>query len=51
MKHGKFQGWEDGYKQLEGYFDNGKQQGEWSWYDRDGNVIKSIVYEDGEKQQ
>lgn len=46
MKHGKFIGWDNGYKMLEGQYRNGEKIGVWYWYDKEGNAIKNINYDE-----
>ncbi len=44
IKHGPFVGWENGYVQLRGQYENGKEVGEWFWYDASGTVVKKVDY-------
>jgi antitoxin component YwqK of YwqJK toxin-antitoxin module len=46
--HGVFQSWyENGKLRAEGSYLEGKHDGEWILYDRDGNKMPSIYYENG----
>ena len=46
--HGSFQSWyDDGKLRAEGSYLEGKHDGEWILYDRDGNKMPSIYYENG----
>lgn len=49
MKHGKFTGWENGKKTIEGYYEYGKKQGEWKWFNQEGKIIKIIIYKDNKE--
>lgn len=44
INHGPFVAFEQGYVQLRGQYDNGKEIGIWRWYDKDGKVLKEIDY-------
>jgi len=44
IKHGPFVAWENGYVHIRGQYENGKEVGEWLWYDASGTVIKKIDY-------
>lgn len=44
IKHGPFVAWENGYVHVRGQYENGKEVGEWLWYDASGNVVKKIDY-------
>ena len=44
ITHGPFVAWENGYVHLRGQYENGKEVGEWLWYDANGTVVKKIDY-------
>lgn len=44
MVDGPFVGVENGYVLLRGQYDAGREVGIWQWYDKDGNVVKTIDY-------
>jgi len=44
IKHGPFVAWEGGYVHVRGQYENGKEAGVWSWYDKNGSVVKKIDY-------
>jgi len=41
----------DGTRLRSGYFDDGRQVGEWTTYDRDGDVYKVIDMKSGDPKQ
>lgn len=41
---GPFVAAENGYVHLRGQYEAGREVGIWRWYDRDGNVVKTIDY-------
>ncbi len=43
-KSGSWEGWQDGYKKVQGNFENGEKQGEWLWFDSNGKVVDKISY-------
>ena len=46
--HGIYQKWnQDGLPTVQGYYLKGKQDGEWVLYDKSGNPMPSIYYENG----
>lgn len=45
MRHGKFVGWEYGRKIVEGQYYNGLETGTWIWYDKKGDIDKTVNYE------
>ncbi len=47
-KNGPWEAWMSGYKWVDGYYKAGKKHGEWHWYNEEGNVTKTIVYNNGE---
>ena len=44
MANGPFVATEDGYVHLRGQYESGREVGLWRWYDREGNVVKTIDY-------
>jgi YD repeat-containing protein len=49
VRHGPFFEWHpNGRKKSEGHFVHGKQEGEWTSWDQDGNVIAERDYRDGQ---
>ena len=44
MVDGPFVGVENGYVLLRGQYEAGREVGIWRWYDKDGNVVKTIDY-------
>jgi len=51
MRHGRGHGaieafWEDGEKRFEGRRENGRRDGEWTWWDASGREIARCRYED-----
>jgi len=44
IRHGPFVAWENGYVHLRGQYENGKEVGEWLWYDASGTVVKKVDY-------
>jgi len=49
IKHGPFIAWENGYVNIRGQYENGKEVGEWLWYDVKGNVQVRGQYENGKE--
>ncbi len=47
LRHGKWEAWEAGFKQIDGYYDHGKAHGTWVFYNSDGSVSKEIEYNQG----
>ncbi len=50
-KHGKWEAWSEGYKHIDGFYNNGKKDGNWVFYNSDGTVSKEIEYKDGKEVQ
>jgi len=48
-RHGKWEAWSEGYKQIDGYYDHGKKNGKWVWYRSDGSISKSVEYNQGDE--
>jgi hypothetical protein len=44
ITNGPFVAAENGYVHLRGQYEAGREVGIWRWYDRDGNVVKTIDY-------
>jgi hypothetical protein len=44
ITHGQFVAFEDGYVQVRGQYDNGREVGTWYWYDSAGRIVKQIDY-------
>lgn len=40
-----------GYKWVQGTYINGKEHGEWLWFNKDGSVSKRIIYVYGVEQK
>ena len=49
LKHGKWEAWDNGYKNIDGYYNDGKKHGEWIWYRADGSVSTRITYMNGKE--
>ncbi len=43
-RHGKWEAWSDGYKNIAGFYEYGKKHGVWIFYNRDGSISKKIEY-------
>ena len=43
-RHGKWEAWSDGYKNIDGFYEHGKKHGLWVFYNPDGSVSKQIEY-------
>ena len=46
-KHGKWEAWNNGYKNIDGYYEDGKEHGTWFFYNPDGSVKFQIEYDMG----
>ena len=44
MNHGKFTAWKGGRIVIDGQFNNGVKTGTWIYYDKNGNIEKTINY-------
>jgi antitoxin component YwqK of YwqJK toxin-antitoxin module len=44
LRNGKWEAWDDGYKHIDGYYEQGKKQGKWVYYKPDGTVSKEVEY-------
>ena len=49
MKHGLFTAWSGDIKAVEGYFVNGKEEGVWNFWNKDGKKYKEITYKKGKE--
>ena len=43
-KHGKWEAWSDGYKNIDGFYNHGKKHGIWVFYKSDGSISKKVEY-------
>ena len=48
-KHGKWEAWDEGYKHIDGYYNNEKEHGVWVFYNSDGSIYKKIEYNQGKE--
>jgi hypothetical protein len=48
-KNGPWEAWSSGYRQVQGEYRNGKEHGTWRWFNRDGSIQSTIVYDNGSK--
>jgi len=46
-KHGKWEACNNGYKNIDGYYEDGKKHGIWYFYNPDGTVKFKIEYDMG----
>jgi len=46
-RHGKWEAWSDGYKNIDGFYEHGKEHGVWIFYNKDGSISKKIEYKRG----
>lgn len=51
LKNGPWEAWMSGYKWVQGTYKNGKEHGEWLWFNKDGSVSKRIIYVNGVEQK
>ncbi len=49
MRHGKYHVWRDNILAIEGQYNQGKKEGEWKYRDKNGEIIKMIIYKNGTK--
>ena len=47
--NGPWEAWMSGYKWVEGSYLNGKQHGQWQWFNESGVVIKVVLYSHGKE--
>ena len=47
LTNGKWEAWEDGYKNIDGYYEQGKKHGVWIFYQTDSSMSKKIQYSHG----
>jgi hypothetical protein len=50
-KNGPWEAWSGGYRQIQGEYRNGLEHGRWIWFNEDGTIQSTIVYENGEPVQ
>ena len=48
MNHGKYHVWRNDVLAIEGQYKFGEKEGEWVFRDKKGEVIRVVVYKDGE---
>lgn len=48
-KDGKWEAWDNGYKNIEGFYKNGQEDGKWVWYNKDGSVYRIVEYKNGKE--
>jgi hypothetical protein len=48
-EEGPWEAWMGGYRRVAGYYKNGKEEGTWRWFDKDGNVTKTVEYKEGKE--
>lgn len=46
-KDGLWEAWEDGYRQISGKYERGRQNGRWTFFNRDGSVSHTVEYQNG----
>jgi hypothetical protein len=47
LKHGKWEAWDQGYKNIDGNYNRGKKDGKWIWYHPNGKKYRVIEYDNG----
>lgn len=47
IKHGAWEAWQDGFRNIEGGFVNGEEDGEWSVFDSGGKLLRTVMYHQG----
>jgi hypothetical protein len=47
VKNGPWEAWMSGYKWVEGNYLNGKKDGKWCWLNEEGEVTKTVSYDQG----
>ena len=45
-KHGKWEAWSEGYKHIDGFYNHGKKEGVWVFYNSDGSISKKVEYKE-----
>lgn len=48
-KNGPWEAWSNGYRQVQGEYRDGKEHGTWRWFNRDGSIQSTVVYNNGSK--
>lgn len=48
-KNGPWEAWANGYRQVQGEYRDGKEHGTWRWFNRDGSIQTTVVYDNGKK--
>jgi hypothetical protein len=48
-KNGPWEAWSNGYRQVQGEYRDGKEHGTWRWFNRDGSIQSTVVYDNGSK--
>jgi antitoxin component YwqK of YwqJK toxin-antitoxin module len=48
-KYGHWEAWESQYKNIDGSYKNGIEDGKWIWYNKDGCIYRVINYKEGLK--
>jgi len=46
-KNGQWEAWSEGYRHIQGEYKNGKEHGTWQWFNPDGTIYRTIVYDGG----
>ena len=49
FKNGPWEAWMSGYKWVQGTYKNGKKEGVWLWFNKDGSISKKINYINGKE--
>lgn len=48
-KNGPWEAWSEGYRQIQGEYENGKENGTWCWFNRNGSIQNTVIYDSGNK--
>ena len=48
-RNGQWEAWSEGYLHVQGQYASGKEHGTWRWFNRDGSLAKTIVFDKGTK--
>ena len=48
-KNGPWETWASGYRNIKGEYKNGKEHGVGYWFNRDGTIQTTVVYDNGSK--
>ena len=46
-KDGPWEAWSEGYRHIQGEYKNGKEHGTWRWFNQDGTIQKTVIYDGG----